>query len=385
MMGLLSLMGCSQGDTVGSPAGGKGSDAIAFSADLPEQQAVTRSTPLEELLEEDNRTFRVWGYKNLSVDDQDNSDPADDVYGDLQTVFPGYAVDWHSNTAGTTTSNSHDWEYVSGDQTIKYWDWSAKAYRFFGATHWKVGADEWNPATDGAYENYKTYGASGTYGASDEYATYEITMLADASDEDEIDKTPFFSRLWFSTGNAVAYPDKQYGKPVTLEFVKPYARVRFLFTYSYPPEGIKLGRTIKKFRPTVDVEADDEDKVKIPVAGTFTAIYPLTGTDTRETFRVSGVTQRIEAFTEDYVAEGTKKWYTVLPNNTQGSYTLTVDINGIEKTAVVPANYMTWLPSYSYTYIFKITEQGGVEIELVQAAVTRWDYDPSTDYTVYNW
>jgi hypothetical protein len=45
---------------------------------------------------------------------------------------------------------------------------------------------------------------------------------------------------------------------------------------------------------------------------------------------------------------------------------------------------MTWLPGYSYTYIFKITDLGGVEIDLVQAAVINWSEMEGT-HTVYNW
>ena len=77
-------------------------------------------------------------------------------------------------------------------------------------------------------------------------------------------------------------------------------------------------------------------------------------------------------------------WYIVFPNMSQGSYKLSVDINGQTKTAAVPANYMQWLPGYSYTYVFKITEEGGVEIGWVEYAVTPWE-DMPADHTVYNW
>ena len=63
---------------------------------------------------------------------------------------------------------------------------------------------------------------------------------------------------------------------------------------------------------------------------------------------------------------------------------MSVSVNGTAKTAVVPAEYMSWKPGYSYTYIFKITEEGGVEIDLVQVAVTTWT-DMSIVHSVYNW
>jgi hypothetical protein len=68
----------------------------------------------------------------------------------------------------------------------------------------------------------------------------------------------------------------------------------------------------------------------------------------------------------------------------QGSYTLSVKINTADKTAVVPAEYMRWLPGYSYTYIFKITDEGGVEIGGVEFAVTPWT-ELEANRMVYNW
>ena len=106
-------------------------DPIAFSAIQQEEQSVTRST--QPLVDKNVHIFMVWGYKNTSY-----SEPN---YGGLQAVMPGYYVNWEANSANTTSSNTNDWEYVSQqpsgqpEQTIKYWDWSAKAYRFFGLTH----------------------------------------------------------------------------------------------------------------------------------------------------------------------------------------------------------------------------------------------------------
>ena len=83
-------------------------------------------------------------------------------------------------------------------------------------------------------------------------------------------------------------------------------------------------------------------------------------------------------------AETDEGWYMVLPNLTQGSYTLSVKINSADKTCVVPEQYMQWLPGYSYTYIFKVTEEGGVEIGWVEYAMTPWT-DMEVSKSVYNW
>jgi hypothetical protein len=296
-------------------------------------------------------------------------------YGGQQNVFPGYIVNWLSNSAATTTSNSRGWEYVAQEtgsdpeQTIKYWDWGAAAYRFFAVTNYN-----------------EANGANGTYGANGAYATYRYSIAADATSAANITATPYYSKLWFSTGNVSDYPDKQFGRPVVLEFLQPFARVRFLFKYVNPREGIALEDV--KFKPT--------DASKIARKGTVTVIYPLNGTETREWFEMmpdDGGTGALTAFEVDYDPDDDTKvypadcpggWYTVLPNNTQGSYTLTAKVNKADRAAVVPASYMQWLPGYSYTYVFKITEEGGIEIGWVEYAMTPWTEQPA-NWDVYNW
>lgn len=356
LIGLLALNGCSSSSDDGvAPIGPDEpvlSTPIAFSASQGEE-AVTRSTSLHAA---NVSTFKVWGYKNLS--------------STTQTVFPGYTVKW---TEGGSTTNSSGWDYILVDepeQTIKYWDWSAAAYRFFAVTE---GVGNPNDATEGQVS---------------------FTMTADASGANNdaiaanIAETPYFTRLWYSTGQLPTYSDKQFGKPVQLEFIKPFARVRFLFKYSYAQEGIRLKKN--EFKPT--------DGTKIARKGSVTVTYPLTGIQTKESYSVTKNPsptegEELDAFTEEYIPEGgpTKEiWYTVLPRTSQGSYTMSVWMNSdnvlqpATRTAVVPAEYMTWLPGYSYTYIFKITEQGGVEIDMVQSAVTPWT-ELANDHEVYNW
>lgn len=306
----------------------------------------------------------------MSYDDGTGAYDADGTT--LQTVFPGYIVNWSASGAGTTTSNSNGWEYVAqqttGDeQTIKYWDWAAKAYRFFAVT----GSSS---HTDNAPSGHEF-----TF-AADASPIREGDASADAKIAANIAATPFFTKLWFSTGAIEDYPTKQFGKPVQLEFLKPFSRVRFLFTYSYSAEAVKV--TSPSFKPTDGV-------TKIARKGTVTVSYPLTGTATTESYTITKNTspaegEELEAFTEEYIPEGTEKWYTVFPAPSQGSYTMSVTVDNVVKTAVVPAEYMTWQPGYSYTYIFKITEQGGVEIDMVQSAVTPWT-ELENDHQVYNW
>ena len=349
--------------------------AISFSGQQGEEQAVSRGTNRRAgtpLSDTGVHAFKVWGYKNMSY--------TAGAYGDLQTVFPGYIVNWTANSAATTTTNSNGWEYISSDpeQTIKYWDFNAKAYRYFGVTGTKWESGEWLAG------QYKTNEISGAY---------EIALNTNATSAEAMNATPYFSHLWFSTGKYPDYADKQFGKPVTLEFLKPFARVRFLYKYSTPREGFKM--TEQNFRPTDDVSAADDAKAKIARKGTVTVHYPTEGTATKEWYTVvvdDNKSTRLEAFTEDFDPDNDAKvystcengWYWVLPIITQGSYTLTVKVNNNDRAVTVPAEYMTWLPGYSYTYIFKVTEEGGVEIGWVEYAMTPWTEMTATK-TVYNW
>jgi hypothetical protein len=205
--------------------------------------------------------------------------------------------------------------------------------------------------------------------------------------------------LWFSNNKEAAY-----GKPVTLSFLKPFARVRFMFTFV---DGLDFGREALakiRFYPTPDPDAGSP---KIPAVGNVTITYPLPGTGTKETWSVEQ-TGGIDAFTidwyltpdsseipEDVPADGepttwpntVEKWYNVLPTEKQGSYILEVAVSSPEiKTATVPASYMTWKAGHEYTYVFKINERGGVTIDVIQVAVKGWvQVMPPVDHPVFNW
>ena len=158
-----------------------------------------------------------------------------------------------------------------------------------------------------------------------------------------------------------------------------------MYKYVSPRDGVTIGT--QHFQPT---------EGSIYLSGKVMVTYPLTGTEPRESTTISEEgTPLAEGFTVDcesdpanypktYPANVPEGWYTVLPNTTQGSYTLTVDINGTPKTATVPAEFMHWLPGYSYTYVFKINADGGVEIGWVDYAVTPWT-EMEGNRTVYNW
>ena len=365
----IGVVSCSGSDDTVSPAPTLPTTetAISFKSGLADNEEVTRSEGLEQKVE----TFKVWSYKNMSVNDKGNNDISDDEYGNVQTVMPGYIVNYVANTAMTTTSNTHDWEYVnqqaSGteEQTIKYWDWSAKAYRFFGV----AGGDS---------QNYGAHGVNNTNTA------YSMTLTVDASSDNGIAATPYYSHLWFSNGNTTVYPDKEFGKFVQLEFLKPIAQVRFIFTFVPELTAAGVDRTQLSsimFKPTASDRA-------IANQGTVTISYPLTGIEDKESF-TSNATGFFNYFnTDSYEENGTwhNTWYNVLPRDSQDSFTLSVVVIGGEpKTCVVPAEYMTWAPGYQYTYIFKIMESGGVTLDDIQVAINDWHVKEQVTHPVYNW
>ena len=366
LMGLMGLMGCSSESTdalVEGPAVETGT-AIAFSANQDGERTVTR-TGLEEV---GIKTFTVWAYKNTGFTGGTGSDPIN--YTSKQQVIPGYYVRWASNSAYTTTSNTNGWEYVNQqtpgelEQTIKYWDWGAKAYRFFGMAG----------------------GREGSYVVSEANGTPEkvvVTIDVNTSTDYDAEAMPYYSRLWFSTGRLPDYEDRQFGKPVTLEFVKPLTKVRFMFKFESKEIEENTVLAAKSFGPTTAGHY-------IYQKGTLTVTYPLTGTATEEIVTTTyNDAYKMADLEQDYYEEpndlNARKWYTVLPAPHQGSYTLTVTVNGQEHAVVVPAEFMSWLPGYQYTYIFKVHVDGGVSIDSVQSAFTPWTPEYIGEHTVYNW
>ena len=369
MVTALMWCGCQSGgdEPGGDPTPQPNEKAIAFSGNLTEDQNVNhaRTRAGEVGLETYFKRFKVWGFKN----------PGE---SSVNIVMNGYTVNWINNSANTTASNSSGWEYVNQqglgemEQSIKYWDNTASAYRFLGI----AGFTETNKPTG----KYLPDAASPT--------SYEVTYKADAFNESS---TPYYSHLWY--GNSA-----DYGKPVQLVFIKPLSKVRFKFIFEDPNAAQDTELTGKSFRPS--------DGGTIKMKGEVTVTYPLTGTTSTEAFAATSEAEGITGFTQDYYESVSKngsgtvispylnadestsalsKVYTVIPTPSgQSDYTLTVSVNGDPKTTTVPAKYMTWLPGYLYTYIFKIHVDGGVQFSKVQSAFTQWvTYDKS--HTVYNW
>jgi len=375
LMGLMGLMGCSK-EQVEEPVL---QEAICFNGGLQENTDITAGTRAEEgtPLSDLANTFQVWAFKNMSYEESTES------YAALQEVMHDYTVNWRENSANTTISNSSGWEYVNQqpiggtEQSIKYWDLSAKAYKFFGYVLPTTGAVE--------VEFYKSNGTDGAYEAYEVNGNYSKCRMSFTTDAREEAVAPYFSKLWFSNnspGSEHIYPSM-----VKMQFFKPFAKVRFMFKFAAPDEPILI--ELPHFFPT-------NQGRQIHLSGTFRLIYPLTGDETKESWETEDITYAMAAFTQDYyeaaanetdetVLANQKHWYTVLPAKNQGAYTLTVRVNGEERACYVPAEYMDWLPGYSYTYIFKVNEDGGVKFDAINIAFTDWQGNTEKEKIVYNW
>lgn len=394
VIGLMGLMSCSKEHDEEIVELG---EAICFSVQESEPETVTRAdvglkkavtradaglekamTRADQGLETKAQAFVVWGYKNDTYEAE--------TYTSWQLVMPGYTVNWMANTAGTTSTNSNNWDYILPlypGQTIKYWDWSAKAYRFFGYAL---------PSADPSAEVIPT---GGTPYDSPSVDRVSLTANVDCTTDAGLAKAPYFSELWFSDGNPSHYPDRPFGKPVTLRFKLPFARVRFLFTFNDNLSITRANLDHISFHPS--------DNSKVPTKGNITVSYPIKGSANpkpEETWN-SSVTDGVRSLNIDWYETSVtpldpndltypnqpEHWHYVLPIVSQGSYTMEVSVEGRQvQTAVVPANYMTWKPGYEYTYVFKITHTGEVTFNVVQVAINQWDTTgKSADHPVYNW
>ena len=325
-------------------------EAILFSGNITEPKVVTR-TALND--NDGPDSFKVWAYKN------DSYDASTGAYGSQQTVMDAYNVVFASGQGAT------GWEYIgrgtSGrEQMIKYWDYGTKAYRFL------------------AYAPSTASGVTVTTGGTPLAATMTLAGV----DANNPATAPYVSELWFSNGNATLYPDRLFGKTVRLSFLKPFARVRFMFTFSY--SVTHYGREALS-----NIAFGPGDHSKISFKGTMAITYPINGASNELTCVPTVATGAVfpdvaDALVTDYTATN-PHWYTVLPVSEQSYYELKVNVFGETRTAQVPASMMQWKAGYDYTYVFKIQEDGNVVLDLLEMAIHDWSEGTPRNHNFYNW
>lgn len=307
-------------------------------------------------------SFRVWGYKTKTDTHQEDGNGT----ATIQKVMEGYLVDWDPNNG---------WEYIGKQntflnttQTIKYWDYSASSYRFMA-----YASKDANDATVTV-----TSSTDATQGTTVFKIPYAFSNDATST------TTPYISELWVSNNQSTGL--NKYGDQVKLTFAPLIAKVRFKFKYAegQEPEITKI--SFKDSRWQKDANGNLQwtgTETTTPIAGTIVISYPLSETNTTvsktwETTQVGPLELTIPYEEENDAIHQTstyQKWFYMPPmdiaNYTQGSYTITANVNGNSVSATVNSEYTQWKAGCQYTYTFKISETN-TSISFAEVQVEQW-------------
>lgn len=316
-------------------------------------------------------------------------------------VFDNYQVNWKENSAGTTTDNTNDWEYVGvtptglnagGNkitaQSIKYWDYSQPHYDFIA---YSVG-DNILATSGDAVEGTIVGSAIQTPKANAEKDKNYFSYYLKGKTIKDLQKCYYTDVTPVEKAN--------YKKPVTFTFKNLTAKVRVAFYETIPGYTVS---DIEFYDNGTDPRADLTDKkeavlyttgnTKLSTNGTINVTYPKVGSKNASDAAFNKAFVSIVTGTEDQTTKlglgnvnynnnvlnttakeanmaGNKDnsyFSPVLPAEGHAltlrlNYTLTSTDGSNEKikvygaTAVVPASYTAWQPNYAYTYIFKISD-----------------------------
>lgn len=364
----LALASCSSDDFLGENPGNvqKATTAINFGGDAGK---ITRATSNEG---DDHvklgKEFKVYGVKTTD--------------GTMfHNVFVDYSV-WYDETL--TTSNTNKWEYVGkNNQTIKYWDYSAKEYRFVAGS--PINAFTYNIDL----ENISTIGTV--------IKSATVTGLAGHIKANEAG--PAIKTNPVYVAEPVIVPKANYNNPVTFNFIRQQAMVRVGVYETIPGYSIteikfyKEGETTATSNNVILTSATADYFVGgSDVKGTinydwtkanpsYTYTYDDTGRTKSQNWYAGKLctTKPLATKLTDEVADlyGTDKdmsdagYFTVLPTPSETDpqpilikcdYTLTSDdysgevINVTGATAAIPAAFSKWEANTRYTYLFKISQ-----------------------------
>lgn len=387
----LALAGCSSDDFVGDSQGNvkESNAAINFSS---ETGAITRANEVGEnaanLLE---NNFVVVGLKGSET-----------THANTQVVFDYYNVNYQRGTAGSTVSNTKNWEYVGQDikvkgtnpasklaqdaneQTIKYWDYSAASYDFFAFSMGKGYSLN--------LSSPKSYAKPSSHRPTDEMVrTGAYTLEGDANTLGE---------CYISDMKTVL--KAKYKEAVQMQFRHLTSKVRVALYETVPGYVVS---DVKFYADGTTTTNTGKATLygKFNNKGSIDVYFPTTGTanSTNADYNKAHVSFRPEDNATDayvsslefdgvgynnqkentisagstYLSQTTStpsycgKYKKVIPaEKNSGNATLRIDykltstdgsnevINVKGATAVVPAAYTAWKPGYAYTYIFKISQ-----------------------------
>lgn len=396
----LALAGCSSDDFLGDGSGnGQNSAAIQFGGGTTKTHRAT-STGTYDLAKLKLNGFWVYGTKHSA--DEDKTDAND------QAVYTNYFLNYIDGTANNTQSNTAGWEYVGVNnepyrnnvtpnvtqaQTIKYWDYSAKAYTFYAATA--------KPA-DVAAGTVKIKKITADAAADGSVYTkgYEVT-LKDGATWDEL----YFAdrKVINKTIDAEHGKHDVYGGEVNFTFRNALTKVRVAMYETIPGYSVTIDRFYYTSAVGADLATPEVNMFKADASNT-----PLETSETGVTYKVvyydkteaSGQLENQPKMLPNAAGEaGATKTVLALGNNLKrgtelstdiqrptydtdgGKYTLFMpqadndktlslkvdytltsldgsneEIHVKGATAVIPAKYLCWRPNYAYTYLFKISD-----------------------------
>ncbi len=398
---ILTFSGCASEDFVGNKElheANENGRPVSFGIVAAPQTRAVYGGEAADLL---NNNFVVWGDKTVN--------------SATQTVFDNYQVNYVTNTASTTTTNSAGWEYVgyknlpygttttsggtlnnngvavnataSGvDQTIKFWDYGASSYNFFAYSLGK--GVEVTPATDPKTYTYATTTAMNTGGYSLSGSVDELSACYIS------DKAIIPHASLSSTNTQVSLQFRRLGAKVKValyETIPGYSvkNVRFYrddnvasgaedgygyTAYLYAADGAtKFNRGGGKFDitftdavPTLGWTGNNTDLSYISFGDAVTTSGTTwTGWQGKEYKETAENVYIGRSLTQ---ATGPKDFVTVLPYPEGTTLSLKVDFTLLSRDdsqevievtgakATVPAQFAAWKPNCSYTYIFKISD-----------------------------
>ena len=331
--------------------------------------------------------FVVYGTKHVNAEDKtaDND----------KVAFNNFQVAYTASTAGTTASNTSDWEYAGlqaydatpTQQGVKYWDYSAKqGYTFYAFSSSDITYPK-NEANDKVLVTKVISDETSLYNKG-----YAVTVKTGAN----------LGNLYFSDRVPVA--KENYEKTVNLTFRNIGTKVRFGFYETVPGYTVKIDRfyiddanaaVVTDFATMNDAQTDgfyaSLQNVKGSANQAINVTYydagaeinrprvsnPTGGYDYNIKFgsaeTIIGKELSTSATTPTWVDGSTTGAYsTVYPfeGNTNPlllklDFTLTADDNSPNPDviqvrgarAIIPAELVKWKGNFAYTYIFKISDK----------------------------
>lgn len=337
---------------------------ISFGSNTP---SLTRAEGAAAATVLGNR-FRVYGVK---YDGSNYSNVfATTPYSDTDNT--PYWVWYATSTAGSTASNTKNWEYVGNgggitpsalnpEQTIKYWDYSATKYEFvaYSAT---VGTP--------TISNYQKNGFT-VSGTAEELAGLYVADKLTISAKNNTPTQP--SSGYNQIGDIVKFTFRAAGAKVRLGIYETIP--------GYDVKNVSFRANGSEFTSTTDNAiltgsfngSSSSSNATYNVTYLPQANFTQEGTTAQSTFFdfgtfASASTTLGTSSTTPMWASGNANYQSVLPNTDHvGDMILYVNYDLYNSTsgetihvygakAVVPQMYMTWRPNYAYTYLFKISD-----------------------------